>query len=136
MTFLRNAAAAAAIAITTLAGFAAPAGADTGSNAAEAQATNPDGQSRTSTAGLSSLSAKTAVQKASSSTKSELASTNCWNGRTDGGRHFYMTCRARSYHVYVDCTNGRHLFPETFSGQWNFRLTCPAGTRAVWGGSW
>ncbi|OIJ87903.1 hypothetical protein [Streptomyces colonosanans] len=137
MTFLRNAAAAAAIAITTLAGLAAPAGADPAPKTAEAQATSTDGQSKTSTAGLSSsLFANTPVQRASSSAKPELAAANCWNGRTSGGRNFFMTCRARSYHVYVDCTNGRHLFPETFSGQWNFRLTCPAGTRAVWGGSW
>ncbi|WP_144440933.1 hypothetical protein [Streptomyces roseifaciens] len=135
MTFLRNAAVAASIAVTAIAGLAAPAGADPVPNTAEAQATSTDGQSKTSTAGLAPIAGNTPIQRASSSTERELAAT-CWNGRTDGGRNFFMTCNGTSYHVYVDCTDGRHLFPETFSGQWDFRLTCPVGTRAVWGGSW
>ncbi|MGW1200249.1 hypothetical protein ACWD4B_31075 [Streptomyces sp. NPDC002536] len=136
MTFLRNAAVAAAVAITAVAGFAAPAGADpVAPNTAEAQAVSTDGQSKNSTAGMTPVSPNTPVQRASSSAERDLAAT-CWNGRIDGGRNFFMTCNGTSYHVYVDCTDGRHLFPETFSGQWDFRLTCPAGTRAVWGGSW
>ncbi|GAA2717040.1 MULTISPECIES: hypothetical protein [Streptomyces] len=135
MTFLRNAAAAAAIALTAFAGLAGPATAAPAPDTAEAQATSTDGQSKNDTAAVSPISPNTAVQRASSSTERELAAT-CWNGRTDGGRNFFMTCNGTSYHVYVDCTDGRHLFSEVFSGQWDFRLTCPVGTRAVWGGSW
>lgn len=135
MTFLRNAAVAAAVAVTAIAGFAAPAGADPAPNTAEAQAVSTDGQSKNGTAGMTPVSPNTPVQRASSSTERDVAA-NCWNGRTDGGRNFFMTCNGTSYHVYVDCTDGRHLFPETFSGQWDFRLICPVGTRAVWGGSW
>jgi len=126
---------AAAIVVTAFATMSAPASAAPSPKAAEVHAVSADGKSKTSTAGASSISANTPLQRASKSTEHELAG-SCWNGRTDGGRTFYMTCNSRSYHVYVECTDGRHLFAETFSGRWDFRLTCPAGTRAVWGGSW
>lgn len=135
MTFLRNAAVAAAVAITAVAGFAAPAGADPAHNAAEAHAVGTDGQSKNSTAGVTPVSPNTQVQRASSSADRDVAA-KCWNGRTDGGRKAFTTCNGPSYRVYVDCTDGRHLFPETFSGQWDFRLTCPEGTHADWGGNW
>lgn len=100
---------------------------------AESVATAPDGQRKTDTATLSQTEAR--VQRASSSTEGGLAGT-CWAGRADGGRNFYMRGNGTSYRVYLDCTNGRHLFPEVYSGEWEFHLTGPEGARAIWGGSW
>ncbi|GHF34006.1 MULTISPECIES: hypothetical protein [Streptomyces] len=135
MTFLRNAAVAAAAVITAVAGPAAPAGADPAHHTAEAHAVSVDGQSKNSTAEMAPAAQKPQIQPASSSADRDAAA-KCWSGRTDGGRKFFKTCNGTSYRVYVDCTDGRYLFPETFSGQWEFRLTCPEGTHADWGGNW
>jgi hypothetical protein len=131
---MRNVAATAAIAVIALAGASVTAGAAIASNDAQAQATNVDGR-RVQESAPPEHSLLDFVQRASSSNESELG-TACFNGRTNGDRDIYLTCNSHTYPVYVDCTDGRHEFARSYSGRWDFHLTCPAGTRAVWGGSW
>ena len=131
---MRNVAATVAIAVTALVGVSVPAGAAGTSGDAQVQASNVDGRTIEESAPLEH-SLLDFVQRASSPEESELG-VACFNGRTDGNRNVYVTCDSHTYPVYVDCTDGRHEFRRSYSGRWDFRLTCPAGTRAVWGGSW
>ncbi|MCD9874966.1 hypothetical protein [Streptomyces guryensis] len=131
---MRNVAATLAIAVTALAGASVTADAAGASSDAQAQATNVDGRTIQESAPLEH-SLFDFVQPASSPEESELG-VACFNGRTDGNRNVYLTCDSHTYPVYVDCTDGRHEFRRSYTGRWDFRLTCPEGTRAVSGGSW